>query len=68
MVENNINFASDAEGFIALNPGQKVNMIPVFLQEGNQDLSVKILPTDAGSKFDIESCSAVETNLRVVRP
>jgi hypothetical protein len=60
MVENNINFASDAEGFIALNPGQKVNMIPVFLQEGNQDLSVKILPTDAGSKFDIESCSAVE--------
>lgn len=60
MLENNINFASDADGYLALNPRQKVNLIPVILTEGNHELSVKTFPADAGSEFDLAKCTAFE--------
>lgn len=60
MVQNNINFASDADGFVALNPRQKQNVFPAFFAAADQELAVKTLPDDSGSEFAVERCSAVE--------
>jgi hypothetical protein len=63
MVQNNINYASDSNGYISLDPGSTHIKFPAYFYEsGYSNLNVKIVGDDDAS-IDIVSCEARKINL-----
>jgi hypothetical protein len=61
MVQNDVNIAEDAGGFVALDPGARVQRFPVAVRDpgsGTTVLATRDVPADDGPLTVLESCSA----------
>ncbi len=61
MVQNSVNVAEDADGFVALDPGAREQRFPVAVRDpgsGTTVLATRDVPADDGPLTTLESCSA----------
>ena len=61
MVQNDVNIAVDAGGFVSLDPGARVQRFPVAVRDpgaGTTVLATRDVPADDGPLTTLESCSA----------
>lgn len=61
MVENNINFAMSAQGFVALDPGAPMQQFPVAIPDpgsGTTLLPLRNVSKDGGQVTELQSCTA----------
>lgn len=55
MVQNNINFGGDADGFVSLNANSNIGTFPIYLETKNANLETKILPQQ-GERLNVTEC------------
>lgn len=60
MVQNNLNFAVDAEGYLSINPKEKSSLFPVVVKgSGDQAFDFRLITAgDDWSKVEIQKCHA----------
>jgi hypothetical protein len=61
MVQNSVNVAEDADGFVALDPGAREQRFPMAVRDpgsGTTVLATRDVPGDDGPLTTLESCSA----------
>lgn len=59
MVQNNINFAADGNGFVALDPGKQTHLFPAFFQEGRSRVLQAHVVSNSPMKTNVFSdCNA----------